>query len=260
MLDCKVPRSAVREDRPTATPAARAAAWGGRRCYLARLALLPACQRLTHPVTLTARRRLEAALYKPAALYGGPGRPRQQGGAAPISAGAGGSTEDWATGRSTLVRRSSGPDGTGHRYSGRVSLRHAACWAGRKFVTRRATTHLSLFYPRIKRSLLRRLLTGWCSAGHWRRPSRQRAPLSAWQPGGRGRTWRWRAQPPSCRASFLGRPCSLLRCLSIARCQSAKLPGTANLTLPSWLPSVGCPPPCGCPPIFFRCRVMRPRE
>lgn len=44
-----------------------------------RPALLHACQRLAPPVTRTARLRLDAALYKPAALYGGPGRPPKKG-------------------------------------------------------------------------------------------------------------------------------------------------------------------------------------
>ena len=43
------------------------------------LDLLHACQKLTHPVTMIARLRLDAALYAPAPPYPGKGRPRKKG-------------------------------------------------------------------------------------------------------------------------------------------------------------------------------------
>jgi hypothetical protein len=45
----------------------------------AALDLLHACQRLTNPVTMITRLRLDAALYKPAPAYSGVGRPRKKG-------------------------------------------------------------------------------------------------------------------------------------------------------------------------------------
>lgn len=43
------------------------------------LELLHACQRLTNPVTMITRLRLDAALYAPAPVYAGVGRPRKKG-------------------------------------------------------------------------------------------------------------------------------------------------------------------------------------
>jgi hypothetical protein len=45
----------------------------------AALELLHACQRLSNPVTMITRLRLDAALYEPAPPYGGKGRPRKKG-------------------------------------------------------------------------------------------------------------------------------------------------------------------------------------
>jgi len=45
----------------------------------AALELLHACQRLSNPVTMITRLRLDAALYEPAPPYGGVGRPRKKG-------------------------------------------------------------------------------------------------------------------------------------------------------------------------------------
>lgn len=45
----------------------------------AALEFLAACQHLNHPVTVITRLRLDAALYEPAPLYSGKGRPRKKG-------------------------------------------------------------------------------------------------------------------------------------------------------------------------------------